>query len=62
MAEAYAENFLLHGVQFLEEIEELAGPQIIAMRVVADPGDGKAIVGFDLVIVGEISCGYSKTS
>ena len=55
MAEADAEHLLLHGVELVEQSQELADPQVVAVRVIAAPGDDEAVVIADLIVGGKIA-------
>ncbi|GER42092.1 glutamate-rich WD repeat-containing protein 1, partial [Striga asiatica] len=55
-----AEDSLLHGVQPLEQDEELADPQIAAVGVAAASGDDETVVGGDLAVRRKLAARHRK--
>ena len=55
MSKANTQNFFVHGIQFLQEIQELTDPNVISMRIIAASGDDKPIKEFDLIVLRELS-------
>lgn len=59
MSKANTQNFFLHGVQFLQQIQQLADPSVVPMRIIAASGDDKPIKEGDLVVVRELPGGHT---
>lgn len=59
MTKANAEDFFLQGIQFGQEGQESADPSVISMGISATPGDDKAVVALDLVILGKLAAGHA---
>lgn len=57
MTEANSEDFLVQGIQFLQEEEEVTDPSVISVCVAAAPGDDEAVVDSDVIVVGKLAVG-----
>jgi len=55
VAEANAEDFLVHSVQFENELEKVKNPRIVGMSIVAASGDDKAVVEREVVVLRKVS-------
>lgn len=54
VAEANAEDFLVHGVQFMKQGEEVTDPCVVSMCVTATASDHESIVEAQLIIAREL--------
>lgn len=57
VAKANTQNSFLHGIQFLEEIQQLADPNVIAMSIIAASSDDKPIKQSDLFVFRKLTRG-----
>ena len=55
VAKANAKDFLVHRVQFVDELKKVENPRVVGVGIVAASGDDKAVIEREVVVLREVS-------